>query len=138
MIAKMNLASADMPTRFIKQTTWAAKPGEWERMTRDIIEECVKDPTSWYIVVLKHKTLRTSGVLGRFMPPDFKWAAGKLIDFCDPERNRLFEPSGNKAKNCQLSKVQIGTRANRSRRHQDEPLFAMFPFSHFSQTMLNS
>ena len=85
--------------------SFPGRPGEWERMRRDVVQEACKDPSVYYITVRKHKSSKSSGVLGRLLPTDFKWAAEKLMDFGDEEKNKLFQPCGEKSKTVELSKV---------------------------------
>ena len=74
--------------------TFLGRPGEWKRMLRAIIQACLDVPDCNMVLIKDHKTLRTSGVLGRLMPGDVKWMFKKLLEFATPSKSLLFEPVG--------------------------------------------
>ena len=86
--------------------TFPGRGGEWERMTADQIRKAVEDGSIWYIIIVHHKTMKSSGPLGRLMPSDVKYAFKILLAFATPGKNLLFEPLGT-AKNIQTSKMGI-------------------------------
>ena len=74
--------------------TFLGRPGEWKRMLRAIIQTCLDNEDSIMVLITDHKTVRTSGKLGRYMPADVKWTFRKLIEFATPSKTLLFEPVG--------------------------------------------
>ena len=48
--------------------TFPGRPGEWDRMKLATILKCLSDPNQWFILVVDHKTFKSMGPLGRFMP----------------------------------------------------------------------
>lgn len=85
--------------------TFPGRPGEWERMLVSHVEECLKNPEIWYIVVTHHKTIKTSGPLGRYMPADVKMAFMILVEFMVEDRGLLFNPSRGKTSKVQLAQL---------------------------------
>lgn len=84
--------------------TFPGRPGEWGRMKYTKVKECLDDDRCWYLVVTDHKTIKSSGPLGRYMPDDVKHVFRKLVDFCDPSKNLLYEPHSS-AKHVQIHKL---------------------------------
>jgi hypothetical protein len=74
---------------------YPGRPGEWKRMTKGMIEECVNDENRWYVVITDHKTFKSSGALGRYIPDDVKFVFRILLEFAPPESKYLYQsPSG--------------------------------------------
>ena len=74
--------------------TYPGRPGEWKRMKKSQIQECIVQAL-WYISVIDHKTFKTSGPLGRYMPPDVQYVFKILLELANPENQYLYQsPSG--------------------------------------------
>lgn len=84
--------------------TYPGRPGEWGRMLQKVIIECLDDPNRWFVIITDHKTYLKRGPLGRYMPPDVKWACRMLLDFKTRGRRTLFEPT-NQADTVQIHRL---------------------------------
>ena len=74
--------------------SFLGRPGEWKRMMRTKIQACVDEAARTFVEITDHKTITTSGVLGRSLPADVKWTFGKLVALGAYGRNLLYIPTG--------------------------------------------
>ena len=84
--------------------TFLGRSGEWKRMQRSSIIACTEDASCSMILITDHKTKRTCGILGRYMPDDVKWAFKNLTDFGDASQDLLYVPLST-SKYVQISKL---------------------------------
>ena len=59
---------------------------------RTKIQACVDEAARTFVEITDHKTIKTSGVLGRSLPADVKWTFGKLVALGAYGRNLLYIP----------------------------------------------
>ena len=67
MPVAMKRAKVDAMAGIIDLASIAGRPGPWVDMPRSEVEELVESGGG-VLTVLKHKTLRTSGALGKYVP----------------------------------------------------------------------
>ena len=99
--------------------------GEWEMMELTQILKCLDDPDCWFIVVTAHKTAKSIGSLGRYMPDDIKAMLRFFVDFCKEERDQLFLPLRSATKQYQMSKLAHDYAASHTPEHQCPELLDM-------------
>lgn len=87
--------------------TYPGRPGEWAKVPLSRVSECIEDKDSWYVIITDHKTKKTSGALGRYLPPEFKSVLEKFIRFSNPKKNQLLVPARKKTKHVRVDKCAI-------------------------------
>ena len=72
--------------------SFAGRPGEWETLRRDSVEQLIAAGTST-LIMKKHKTAHKHGKLGRHVPPGNLVAMGKCLDIFPPDSAYFFDPA---------------------------------------------
>jgi hypothetical protein len=86
-------------------TTYPGRPGEWEDMRVGLVQACVDDPSCWFIIIALHKTWKTHGKLGRYIPEEVKPMLRQLVAFSRSPRHRLYQNLSAESKPIQISKA---------------------------------
>ena len=72
----------------------AGRPGEWARLTMGEMRKFIADPNAWYIRCSKHKTSKTYGETGKFIPPGTRRAMELYLGMRSEEADdaKFFRP----------------------------------------------
>ena len=73
----------------IVYNSYAGRPFEWETLKRSVVITLLSTNDD-YITVSEHKTCRTMGALGRYVPPGTKTAMSKIAELSTHEQNESF------------------------------------------------
>ena len=84
-----------LTTGYMQFRTVVNRAGELNRFPADRMQACVDDPSQWYVIVDGHKTIRTSGPLGRHVSDEAKPVLRRHLALQCRKRNLLFTPIRN-------------------------------------------
>jgi hypothetical protein len=84
--------------------SYAGRPGEWATMTRKEIEEFLAGAGE-VLVMERHKTVKTHGPLGRWVPPGNVAAMKKVMAIHQPEAKLFLDPIKDSTKAVSMAKI---------------------------------